>query len=143
MFSRKHDTIGDKAEQVIDEARENLHEFGREAHQQAKQAKSEMVKTLYDAAKTLRKQAREADTSKDVRERVDDVAVGFEKAATYLKRNSYGDMGDDAVKTVRSYPLQTMAVILIIGVIIGLILRDNRPHYDKLVDRAYHSGDKL
>lgn len=123
MAGKANGNIADKAEQVAEETNKNVAELGRELNHQAQNAKSEMVKSLYDAAKLLRKQTREAGASQDVQERVDDMAEGFEKAATYLKRNSYSDMGEDAVRTVKTYPLQTMAVIFVIGVFIGLLLR--------------------
>lgn len=132
MFNRGNGSIGDKAEKIADDAAKNLEELGREVHHHAENAKSDMVKSLYDAAKTLRKQAREMDAPHEAQHRVDDVATGFEKAAGYLKHNSYSDMGEDAVKTVKSYPMQTLAIVLVIGVIIGLLLRgsggsDDRP----------------
>ncbi len=123
MPNRNGDHAADKAEQIVEEANKSIHELGREAHQKAETAKSDMVKTLYDAAKNLRKQARDAGASHEAREQIDDVADGFEKAASYLKHNDYGEIGEDAVKTVQRYPLQMMAIILVIGVIIGLILR--------------------
>jgi hypothetical protein len=123
MAVRKTDSLGDKAEDILKDASKNIEELGREARHAADNAKLDMVKMLYDSAKNLRKQARDAGISGDVVERVDDVATGFEKAATYLKRHSYEDMGEDAVKTVRQYPLQILAVVLIIGVIIGMLMR--------------------
>src|SRR5215475_3094523 len=118
-----HNNVSDRAEKLADEAEKNLRDWGREAHQHADNAKSDMVKTLYDSAKNLRKEARDAGATDDVLHRVDDVATGFEKAATYLKRHSYEDMGEDAVKTVKRYPLQTMAILFVVGVVIGLLLR--------------------
>lgn len=140
MFNRHNDNVADKTERLVRDASNSAHELGREAHHQAEAAKSDMVKTLYDTAKNLRKQAHDAGASHEVRDRVDDVADGFEKAAGYLKHNDYQDIGEDAVQTVRSYPLQTLAIVLVIGVIIGLILRDNRPHNDKLINRAYEAS---
>jgi hypothetical protein len=123
MFNHNHDSVSERAERITDDANKSFEELGREVHHHAEHTKSDMVKTLHDAAKTLRRQARDAGASGDVLDRVDDVATGFEKAASYLKRNSYSDMGEDAVKTAKAYPLQTMAIILVIGVIIGMILR--------------------
>src|SRR4051812_11467425 len=123
MFNHKQDTVSDAAERIADDATKSFEELGREVHHHAETAKTDMVKTLYDAAKTLRKQARDTGAPHEVVGRVDDVAVGFEKAASYLKRNSYGDISGDAVKTAKTYPVQTMAIILVIGVIIGLLLR--------------------
>ena len=126
MVAKDNDTLNDKAEQVAEDATKTVAELGRELHHHAENVKSDMVKTLYEAAKTLRKQSREAGAGEDVQERLDDVATGFEKAAGYLKRSSYGDIGEDAVRTAKNNPMQTMALIFIIGVVIGLLLRSNR-----------------
>src|SRR3954453_2685454 len=115
MFNHKQDTVSERAERIADDANKSFEELGREVHHHAEHAKSDMVKTLYDAAKTLRKQAREAGAHSDVVDHVDDVAQGFEKAASYLKHNSYSDMGEDAVHKAKAYPLQTMAIVLVIG----------------------------
>ena len=139
MFNRK--TNG--TEQVLHDVSRSANEFAREVRHGADEAKSNMVKTLYDAAKTMRREARDAGASGDVLHRVDDVAHGFERAATYLKRHSYEDMGEGAVKTVRTYPMQTLAIVLIIGVIIGLLMRDNGPSYDEIVDKAYESNNRF
>jgi len=128
MFNGKNDDLSDKAEKIMDNASKNVEELGREARHAADHAKEDMVKTLYDAAKNLRKQARDAGISSDVVKGVDDIATGFEKAATYLKKHSYEDMGEEAVKTVRQHPTQTLAIVLIIGVIIGLLLRGTSAH---------------
>jgi len=123
MFNHKQDTVNERAERIADDASKNFEELGREVHHHAEHAKSDMVKTLYDAAKALRKQARDAGARGDVVDHVDNVAEGFEKAASYLKHNSYSDIGDDAVHKAKANPIKTMAIFLVIGVIIGLLLR--------------------
>lgn len=131
MAAKENETINGAAEHVADEATKTAAELGRELHHHAETAKSEMVKTLYDAAKTLRKQSRDAGANDDMLERLDDVATGFEKAAGYLKRNSYGEIGEHAVRTAKNNPMQTMAFIFIVGVIIGLLLRGGRSNDDR------------
>ena len=126
MATKQNDTLNDKAEQIAEEASKTAAELGRELHHHAENAKSDMVKTLFDAAKALRKQSHEAGASEEVQERLDDVATGFEKAASYLKTNSYSDIGEDAVRTAKNNPMQTAALVFIIGVIIGMLLRGNR-----------------
>jgi hypothetical protein len=142
MAGKANGNLADKAEQVAEETSKNAAEIGRELHHHAENAKSDMVKTLYEAAKMLRKQTREAGANKDVQERVDDMAAGFEKAAAYLKRSSYSDMGEDAVRTVKTYPLQTMAVIFVIGVFIGLLLRGGHSEDDRVAQREYRNGSR-
>ncbi|MBE2267844.1 MAG: hypothetical protein IAE80_06400 [Anaerolinea sp.] len=124
MFgTKRNDTIQDKAEDFLEDAGKSISEFGREARHKADGAKKDMVKTLYSAAHTIRKEAREANASKDVREHADGVAKGFERAAHYLKKNSYEDIGDDVVEGVRANPWRTLAIIFIVGLVIGLLLR--------------------
>jgi hypothetical protein len=132
MANRKNGTSGDSGERLAEAASKTIDELAREASHQADGAKTEMVKNLYDAAKNMRKQARDAGLNDEVLDRVDDVAVGFEKAASYLKNNSYEDIGQDAVKTVKTYPMQIMAIVFVVGVIIGLLMRgDNNKSYSK------------
>ena len=123
MTNGKPTPVEDQVEKLADDAAKSMGEIGREVNHQAENAKSEMVKALYETAKTLRRETREAGVSDEVQTRVDDVAKGFEKAAGYLKTNSYSEIGEDAVTTVKRYPMQTIAVIFVIGVIIGLLLR--------------------
>ena len=127
----KHDAAGERAEKLADDVSRSASEIGRELNHHAENAKSEMVKALYDAAKALRRETREAGAGDEVQERVDDVAKGFEKAAGYLKSNTYADMGEDAVRTVKRYPTQTMAILFVVGVIIGLLLRGNNSTSDR------------
>lgn len=127
MFNghRGNGNVSEEVERRVDDASKTISELGREINHHAESAKSDMVKALYEAAKTLRKESRAAGAANDVQHRVDDVATSFEKAAGYLKRNSYREIGEDAVKTAKRNPMQTMAIIFIIGVVIGLLLRGN------------------
>lgn len=126
MAATEKDTVTEAAEHIAEEASKSAAELARELHHHAENAKSDMVRALYDAAKALRRQSREAGANEEIQERLDNVATGFEKAAGYLKRNSYSDIGEDAVRTAKNNPMQTMALIFIIGVVIGLLLRGNR-----------------
>ena len=128
------------AEKIADDVSKNVSEIGRELHHHAENAKSDMVKALYEAAKSLRKQTRDVGAAQDVQERVDDVAKGFEKAAGYLKHNSYSDMGEDAVHTVKRYPMQTIAIIFVVGVVIGLLMRGSCPSNEKPADSGSRGG---
>lgn len=122
----KHD-----AEKIVDDVSKSVSELGREIHHHAESTKTDMVKALYEAAKTLRRETREAGAESNVQHRVDDVATSFEKAAGYLKRNSVSDIGEDAVKTAKRNPTQTMAILFIIGVVIGLLLRGGNSNDDR------------
>jgi len=87
-----------------------------------------MVKTLHTAAHTIRKEARDADASREVRNQADSVAKGFERAAHYLNKHSYDDITEDVAEGVKANPWRTLAIIFFIGLVIGLILRgDDSP----------------
>lgn len=120
---KRNDTFQDKAEDILEDAGKSLNEFGREARHKADGAKKDMVKTLYSAAHTIRKEARDAHVSKDVRGHADSVAKNFERAAHYLNKRSYTDIGDDVTEGVKANPWRTLAIIFVVGLIIGLILR--------------------
>ena len=112
-----------RVEQITDEAAQELREFGRQVRGKADDAKKDVVEKLYDVAKTIRHEAREAKPGKEAEQAADNVARGLEKAAHYLKRNSYDDMGDDVERAVKRNPMRSLVIMLVIGVIIGLILR--------------------
>jgi ElaB/YqjD/DUF883 family membrane-anchored ribosome-binding protein len=124
---KQPETLPERAEELLEEAGKSLHELGREARHRADDAKVDMVKTLFNAAATLRKEAREAGATRDVRDQVDNVAKGFERAGTYLKRHSYEDIGEDVVEGVKTNPWRLLAVIFVVGLVIGLIMRGNQP----------------
>jgi len=54
------------------------------------------------------------------------VAKGLEKAAHYLNNRSVEEMGKDAKQVVQKYPVRTVTVAVLIGIIIGLILRGGK-----------------
>lgn len=129
--TKRSDTLTDKAEDLIQDAGKSLSELGREAQGRAKDVKKDMVKTLHTAAHTMRKEARDAGASKDVRRQVDSVAKSFDRAAHYLNKHSYEDIGEDVVSGVRSNPWRLLAVIFVIGLVIGLLMRDNGGQDDR------------
>jgi len=119
----KHDDIQDRAEKIASDAAESLHDLGRDARGTAEEVKKQAVKLLNNAADAIRREARQAGAKGEIRDSVDGVASGLEHAAHYLKKNSYEDMGEDVAKTVRKNPLRTLAIIFVVGVIIGMMLR--------------------
>lgn len=129
MFgSSKNNDLQDRAEQIANDAADGLRDLGRSARGTADDVKKDAVKLLNNAADTIRKEARRAGASRDVRGGADDVARGLEHAAHYLKRHSFDDIGDDVTKTVAHNPWRMLGIIFVVGVIVGLILRgDDSP----------------
>lgn len=124
MFGNgKGNEFQERAEQIQSDVADNLRDLSRNARGTADEVKKEAVKLLHAAADTIRREARERATSKDVRSSADDVARGLEHAAHYLKRNSFEDMGEDVEKSVKSNPWRTMAIIFVVGIVVGIMLR--------------------
>jgi hypothetical protein len=115
-----------KLEAFKDEAAQELREFGREVRHKANSAKKDVVGKLYDAAEGIRREVRESKASKDARRSADNVARGLEKAAHYINRHSFEDMGEDVEKLVRRPPVRIVLIALVVGVVLGLILRNSK-----------------
>lgn len=124
MFgNRKNDDMQDRAEQIANDAADSLRELGRTARGTADDVKKEAVKLLNTAAETIRKEARHAGASHEIRGGADDIAQGLERAAHYLKRNSFEDMGDDMASEVRRNPWRAVGMVFVVGLVIGMLLR--------------------
>ncbi len=101
----------------------NVEEVRREFRQRADGVRKDVVKQLHDAAAKLRSDARDDDTQHDVQQTADRVAAGLERAANYLNSRPVEQFGEDAKQVVKENPWKTVAVIFVIGLLIGLLLR--------------------
>ncbi|MDX2162506.1 MAG: hypothetical protein SF162_14365 [bacterium] len=137
MFSGRngHKDIRDRVEDIADDIGGELKdfgkEFGREARENADELKTNVVRQLYETAKSMRREARQRGVRGDSLKSVDGMAKGLERAAHYLKRNSYEDMTEDVEKvvstSVKRNPMQVLLIVFAIGLVIGLILRNSNP----------------
>lgn len=109
--------------EAADHAAEDLREVGRELRQKANELRKDIVGQLNKAASTLRQEAREKSADPSLHKSVDEAATGLEKAAVFLNNHSVEDMGAEAVKTVKRSPMRSLAVVFVVGVVIGLLLR--------------------
>lgn len=112
-------TMDDAADQV----NEQLNEFGRQARKKADDAKNEAVKGLNNIADTIRREAREGGADESALKNADQVAINLEKAAQYLKKNSYEDIREDVTEQVKENTFIIIGVALVVGLVMGLILR--------------------
>lgn len=101
----------------------DINEIRREALAKAEEIRKEAAKKLNAAAESIRKDVRQHDADKEAVEKADEVAKHLEDTARYLGSHTLEDMGEEAVKVVQKYPWRTLAVVLVIGMIIGLLLR--------------------
>lgn len=113
-------------EGLADEANKELRELGRQVRHKANDAKKDVVGRLYEAAETIRREAREANSGKEGEQAADNVARGLEKAAHYLNRHSFEDMGDDMERVVKRSPMRALIIATLVGIVIGLVLRGGR-----------------
>ena len=102
----------------------DVNEVRREALEKADEIRKEAAKKLNAAAEAIRKEVREkANADEEAVERADEVATHLEKTATYLNNNTIEQMGEDATEVVTRNPWQAVLIALIIGVVIGLIIK--------------------
>jgi ElaB/YqjD/DUF883 family membrane-anchored ribosome-binding protein len=118
--------IEDAAQTVVKAASE----WSREARKRAEDIKSEAAKQILNAAEALRREIREAKADGDALKSVDDVAGHLEKAAVFLKNNTFESAAAAAAKEVKQSteenPWRNLLIALVIGIIIGLILRGGK-----------------
>jgi ElaB/YqjD/DUF883 family membrane-anchored ribosome-binding protein len=108
------------------EITDDLREIGREFTSRAEDVRKEAVKLLHNAAEKIREEAHERPIGEDATHAADEVAKGLEKAAHYLNNRSVEEMGKDAKQVVQQYPVRTITVAVIIGIILGLLLRGGK-----------------
>jgi ElaB/YqjD/DUF883 family membrane-anchored ribosome-binding protein len=117
----------EKAEQVVEEIKKEAGELGREIRQRAEDVKKETVKQLHTAAEAIRKEVREAKVDKDAVQKADELAKNLEKTAHYLNTHSVDQMGEEATRVVTKNPMRAVLIALVIGFLLGLMLRgDNK-----------------
>lgn len=121
MMGRHHN--GEHSEALAQETVKAMNELGRSARKRADDAKKEAVKGLNSAAESLRREARELGANPEIRGSVDEVARGLERTATYLRRHSYEQMGQDVSRAVKGTSFRTFLIVFIVGVVVGLLMR--------------------
>ncbi len=117
-------TVQSKVESVANEASENISEFLRNIRKTGDSAKKDALKNLNETAAAMRKQAREVSDDVDLRKQVDEVAQNLERTAMRLSKEA-DTVSQDAIKAVKSNPLRSVAIVFVIGLVVGLLLRDN------------------
>jgi ElaB/YqjD/DUF883 family membrane-anchored ribosome-binding protein len=117
----------EKADQVVEEIKKEAGELGREIRQRAEDVKKETVKQLHSAAEAIRREVREAKADKEAVQKADELAKNLEKTAHYLNTHSVDQMGEQATRVVTKNPWRAVFVALVIGFLLGLMLRgDNK-----------------
>ncbi len=113
----------EKVQDAADDVTQELKELGRELRNRADDVRKEAAKQLHNAAASIRKEARGAGAGEEVVQGADELAKGLEKAAHYLNSKSVEDMGGDATRVVKRYPMRAVLVTFVVGALIGMMLR--------------------
>lgn len=116
-------TAEDQLEDVREEIEERVNDIKREVRTRAEDAKRDAAKQLNAVAARIRKEVREDDSKAEDIERADELARNLEKAAYYLNTRSLNEMGQEATQVVTRNPWRNLMVALIVGFILGLIVR--------------------
>ena len=110
-------------EELTEDAARELREFGRQVRHKANDVKKDVVGRLYEAAETIRREAREGGSNKEAEAAADNVARGLERTAHYLSRHSVEDMGEDVERAVKRSPMRALGIAFVVGLVVGLLLR--------------------
>ena len=113
----------EKAEKMAEDIRQDVKEFRREVRQRAEDVKKEAVKQINTRADAIRKEAREAGLEPEVVAQIDQMASNLEKAASYLNNHSVEQMGQDIDRAIDQNTGRVIIITLIIGFILGFLLR--------------------
>ena len=101
----------------------DINELRREALSAADEIRKEAAKKLNVAAETIRKEVRDKEVDAEAVEKADEVAAHLEKTAHYLDDHTVEQMTEDATTVVVENPWRAVLVALVIGIVLGLILR--------------------
>ncbi len=111
--------------QVRDDAWRTAGETSRSMRESAYNVKESAANSLLTTAENIRREAVKGGNEEVIRQ-AHRLARSMEKAAVYLDSHTFDQIGVDATETVRENPWKALSVAFIIGVLIGLIMRDTR-----------------
>ncbi len=115
-----------RTEELAQQAAQELRELRRELRNRAEDVRKETVKQLNKAAETIRKEAHESTAGGDLKQSADDIARGLEKAASYLNSRNVDQMGEDATRVVQKNPIRAVIIALIVGLLVGIMMRGDK-----------------
>jgi ElaB/YqjD/DUF883 family membrane-anchored ribosome-binding protein len=103
----------------------NLDVMRGEIRARAEAVKDAAANSLRSAADNIRQEIKKAKDS-DFAPQAEQLARGIEKTAQYLSDNSFEQMGEDVVETVRKNPWRALGLAFFVGMITGIILGNER-----------------
>ncbi len=103
----------------------NLDVMRSEIRARADAVKGAAATSLRSAADNIRQEIGKAQNS-EFAQQAEQLARGMEKTAQYLNDNSFEQMSEDVVETVRKNPWRALGLAFFLGVITGIILGNER-----------------
>lgn len=121
----------DTVNQVASQAKETANQVSSDASHAAADARRSMRDTAYttkekasdallNAAEAMRQEALKGGSDEMIRQS-QQLARGMEKAALYLDSHTLDQMGVDASETVRQNVWQTIGIVFVVGLLLGLL----------------------
>ncbi len=111
--------------QVTGEAARSIHEIRRTMRQAAHNVKEAAANSLLSAAENIRLEAVKSGNSEAIQQ-AHQLARGMEKAAVYLDSHTLDQMGDDVAQSVSQNPWQWLAIVFVVGMLLGRMLGGGR-----------------
>lgn len=103
----------------------NLDVMRSEIRARADAVKDAAANSLRSTAENIRQEIGKAENS-EFAQQAEQLAHGMEKTAQYLNDNSFEQMGEDVVETVRKNPWRALGFAFFLGVITGIVLGNER-----------------
>ena len=112
----------------VDENIENqLEDISSRVRDGAESAKGELARQLQNIAQTIRKEVGEREMEDTAVEQVEKLTDGLDQAAEFLESRTVEEIGAEATtkakETVTKNPWQTLLALLVVGIVIGVLLR--------------------
>lgn len=130
----------DNVQQTADKAKETVAQVGTDATRNAAEARRAMRESAYTvketasnslltAAENIRREALKSG-SDDVVRQAHQLARSMEKAALYLDGHTFEQIGTDAREVVKANPWESLGVVFIVGLILGMLFGGGGGRHD-------------
>jgi ElaB/YqjD/DUF883 family membrane-anchored ribosome-binding protein len=128
--------VGTEAQKAAENVQQSVAQAGAEALRGVSDASRNMREAAYgvkesasnsllSTAENIRREAVKGGNEEVIRQ-AHKLARSMEKAAVYLDSHTFDQIGVDAAETVRENPWQSLGIVFIIGLLLGLLAGNNR-----------------
>ena len=124
-LGKGRETIQHTVSQVGTDATRTAAEAQRAMRESAYTVKEAASDSLLTAAESIRREALKGGNEEIIRQ-AHTLARSMEKAALYLDSRTFEQIGQDATEVVKDNPWQSIGIVFIIGLVLGLLLNSGR-----------------